>query len=188
MTETMQWGCNKCLGEGDIPFPFDCMHSKAIVCAKCNTLSAYHWCAKCGFGGQIAEKTSEKEPLYWVCQQCKTIYELPEGFYDAPIVFAPVAFAPQIIKNKYDLITIDWLKKAVLLWEKYRVINMIFIFVGLVIMMMIFLPEGIRIAGGILFLFLFFIQILLDIPTAIILEVFWGIYKKKMKNDFNIKI
>ncbi|HWQ45882.1 MAG TPA: hypothetical protein VN376_03385, partial [Longilinea sp.] len=176
MTETMQWSCDKCHGEGDIPFPFDCTHSKAIVCTKCNTLSAYHWCDKCGFGGQIAEKTAEKESLFWVCQQCKTRYELLEGFYDAPIVFTPVAFAPYIPSNKYDVITIGWLKKAVLLWEKYRVINMILMFAGLVIMIMIFLPEGIRIAGGIVMLLLFFIQILLDIPTVIILEVFWGIY------------
>jgi hypothetical protein len=180
INESMQWWCEKCLGEGEIPFPYNDTQSVAVICSHCNTLSAYHWCSKCGFGGQIAVPGMEREPLYWVCQKCGTRYELPEGFYDNPIVFHPAAFAINRPISKYDLITVGWLKKAVLIWERYRLLNIIFIFAGLGVGLMTFLPQEIRSFGAVLMVILFPVQILFDIFTLIILSIFRGIYRRNI--------
>lgn len=92
-TDKIIWECQTCKGKGQIDHPtFDRHMPISVICAHCQTASAYLWCSYCGISGQISETNFSKHPLQWVCQSCQQKFDLPLGFYEVHIRFTPTQF------------------------------------------------------------------------------------------------
>lgn len=189
----MDWWCTQCGGEGEIPFPGGPNHDQPtyVVCSHCSHPSAYGWCEKCGVGTQLEWVDIRKKPKFWECDNCKTEYRFPVFFYENPLIFYPDAFSDvQKIKEiqfirEYGHITITWLKSAILFWDKYRIVPLIFSIVSLILAMIWdrnFTPLSPHL-GLIVFslVTLFFLVFLVDIITWLISKVFLALYRNKKK-------
>jgi hypothetical protein len=71
--------CENCNRQGVI-FIEDAEEPCFVVCQTCGWETSQVWCPKCGMGGGFVEEIG-KRPKNWNCPTCKTLYQLPQGFY-----------------------------------------------------------------------------------------------------------
>lgn len=95
--------CEACDHQGFV-FIDDISHPYFVTCNTCKRETSQVWCPKCEMGGEFV-KNIGKRPSKWSCPDCKTKYELPDGFYEHPIkLFAQDELTPIVLeKIKADL-------------------------------------------------------------------------------------
>jgi len=70
-----------------------------VICDTCGWETSDVWCSKCGMGGGFV-KNIEKRPSTWSCPNCKTRYELPDGFYENPVPLLIEVALPQSVRDR----------------------------------------------------------------------------------------
>lgn len=55
-----------------------------VICNSCGKATSQVWCPRCGMGGAFV-RNIHKRPTYWICESCKTKYQLPSDFYNNPV-------------------------------------------------------------------------------------------------------
>ena len=53
-----------------------------VVCINCSWETAHVFCPDCEQAGWFASNDISNHPLYWVCSECGTKWDLPGDFYD----------------------------------------------------------------------------------------------------------
>jgi hypothetical protein len=92
--------CKDCDQQGYI-FIDDPELSYFVKCKSCSWETSEVWCPSCEMGGEFVRHIG-KRPSYWVCTDCKTKYQLPDGFYENPINLFPVEDLPIEVSQRID--------------------------------------------------------------------------------------
>jgi hypothetical protein len=82
--ESLPIWCVQCDKQGLI-FVDDIEQPYFVVCKRCGWETSEVYCPKCNIGGEFVEDVG-KRPTSWRCPDCGTEYDLPESFYDKPVL------------------------------------------------------------------------------------------------------
>src|SRR5215204_5986437 len=111
--------CEGCDQQGYI-FIDNLEGSHFVTCITCGWETSDVWCPKCGMGGEFV-KNLRKRPSFWNCPNCKTKYELPQGFYENPISLFIDNALPLSVRErlKKDFQSHQW-NSPKNLWENFQ--------------------------------------------------------------------
>lgn len=92
--------CENCDQQGFI-FVDNPEGSFFAICKTCGWETSEVWCPKCGMGGEFVRNIG-KRPTSWNCPNCKTKYDLPNGFYENSLTLFTEEVLPQTVLDRIE--------------------------------------------------------------------------------------
>jgi hypothetical protein len=131
--------CEDCNQQGHI-FVDNLEGSYFVICKTCGWKTSDVWCSKCGMGGEFVRNIG-KRPSSWNCPNCKSKYEILNGFYDNPIMLYTAEILP---KSVLERIAKDFETSQSVSGQNpwFNLLKIIFLTVGLTIGAMVILAIG----------------------------------------------